>query len=59
MYDQRPLKVKTSISLDSDVVNAIKDLAEYDGRSFSQYINRVLKKHLAEIGQNDDPQDKK
>ncbi len=51
MYDQRPLKVKTSISLDSDVVNAIKDLAEYDGRSFSQYINRVLKQHLSEIEQ--------
>lgn len=42
----RPLKEKVSITLDSDVVEKIKTLAEEDERSFSQYINKVLKDHL-------------
>lgn len=50
MYDQRPLKKKMSITLDSDIEKAIKTLAEHDDRSFSQYINRVLRKHLETIG---------
>lgn len=50
MYDQRPLKKKMSITLDSDIEKAIKTLAERDDRSFSQYINRVLRKHLETIG---------
>ncbi len=50
MYDQRPLKKKMSITLDSDIEKAIKTLAERDDRSFSQYINRVLRKHLEAIG---------
>ena len=56
MYDQRPLKKKMSITVDSDIEQAIKDLAEQDDRSFSQYINRVLRKHLIEIGYFDDVQ---
>ena len=39
----RPLKEKVSITLDSDIVEKIKTLAEEDERSFSQYINKVLK----------------
>lgn len=39
----RPLKEKVSITLDSDVVQRIKELAEADDRSFSQYINMILK----------------
>ena len=50
MYDQRPLKKKMSITIDSDIEKAIKHLAERDDRSLSQYINRVLKKHLEDIG---------
>lgn len=50
MYDQRPIKTKVSISIDSDVEKACKDLAERDDRSFSQYINHVLRKHLEAIG---------
>ena len=50
MYEDRPLKKKISISIDSDIEKAIKSLAENDDRSFSQYINRVLKKHLEDIG---------
>lgn len=42
----KPLKVKVSITLDSNVEQKIKELAEYDGRSFSQYINRVLSFHI-------------
>ena len=42
----RPLKEKVSITLDSDIVERIKQLAEEDERSFSQYINKVLKDYL-------------
>ncbi len=39
----KPLKEKVSITLDEDIVEKIKDLADSDDRSFSQYINMVLK----------------
>ena len=42
----RPLKEKVSITHDGDVVEEVKRLAEEDDRSFSQYINRVLRKHV-------------
>ena len=42
----KPLKDKVSITLDGDVVERIKQLADNDDRSFSQYINMVLKEHL-------------
>ncbi len=42
----KPLKEKVSITLDSDIVEKIKQLAEEDERSFSQYINKVLKDYL-------------
>ncbi len=44
----KPLKIKVSITLDDDIVNQIKLLSEQDDRSFSQYINMVLKQHIAE-----------
>lgn len=44
----KSLKEKISITLDQDVVEKIKILAEEDDRSVSQYINIVLKKHLVE-----------
>ena len=44
----RPLKEKVSISLDGDLVEKVKQLAVYDDRTFSQYINIVLKEHLKE-----------
>lgn len=43
----KPLKLKVSITLDNDIVLKIKDLSEQDDRSFSQYINMVLKHHIA------------
>lgn len=42
----KPLKEKVSITLDSDIVKEIKDMAEKDDRSFSQYINKVLKEYV-------------
>ena len=42
----RPLKEKISITIDSDIVKKIKEMAEKDERSFSQYINMVLKEHI-------------
>lgn len=45
----KPLKNKVSITLDEDVIERIKQLAEDDDRSFSQYINMVLKEHLNKI----------
>jgi hypothetical protein len=42
----KPLKKKVSITLDSDLVEMIKTMAEEDDRSFSQYINMILKDHV-------------
>lgn len=46
--NDRPLKSKVSITLDDDVIEKIKELAEADDRNFSQYINMILKKHIKE-----------
>ena len=48
----KPLKNKVSITLDEDIIERIKQLAEDDDRSFSQYINMVLKEHLNNIDKN-------
>ena len=42
----KPLKEKISITVDSDVLEKIREQAEQDDRSLSQYINVVLKDHL-------------
>ena len=42
----KSLKEKVSITLDEDIVQKIRELAENDERSFSQYINMVLKYHI-------------
>ena len=42
----KPLKEKVSITLDEDIVQKIRELTENDERSFSQYINMVLKNHI-------------
>lgn len=46
----KPLKTKVSITLDSTVIERVKALAEEDDRSFSQYINIVLKEFLLKQG---------
>lgn len=46
----RPLKEKVSIKLDNNVIPGIKELAEQNDYSFSQYINLILKRHLQHSG---------
>lgn len=42
----KPLKTKVSITLDTDILEIVKKLAEQDDRSFSQYVNLILKDYL-------------
>lgn len=44
----KPLKEKISITIDADILQKLREKAELDERSLSQYINLVLKKHLEE-----------
>lgn len=48
----RPLKRRISITIDEDILENIKILAEDCDRSLSQYINLVLKHHLKEDTNN-------
>lgn len=45
----KSMKNKVSITLDEDIIIKIKELAENDDRSFSQYINMVLKEHIIKM----------
>lgn len=45
----KPLKEKISITLDNDLLEKLREKAEADDRSLSQYINIVLKKHLESL----------
>lgn len=42
----RPVKEKLSITIDSDLLEKLKECAEKDERSLSQYINLALKQHI-------------
>lgn len=42
----KPLKNKVSITLDEDIIQQLKELAEKDDRSFSQYVNLILRNYL-------------
>ncbi len=42
----KPLKIRTSITLDEDVYEKVKTLAENDDRSLSSYINLLLREHV-------------
>lgn len=42
----KPLKEKISITIDSDIIEKLRLLAENDDRSLSQYINIILKSYL-------------
>ena len=50
----KPLKSKVSISLDEDIIELVKLLAEEDDRSFSQYVNLVLRIHLNQMKQQEE-----
>lgn len=45
----KPMKKTISISLDYTVLDKVKELAEYDDRSLSSYINLVLREHLERL----------
>lgn len=49
----KPLKEKISITIDSDLLVKVKERAENDDRSLSQYINLVLKSHIANLEEKD------
>ncbi len=49
----KPLKEKVSITIDEDILSQLRYLAEQDDRSLSQYINLVLKAHLAALDTED------
>lgn len=44
----RPLKEKVSMTLDGDIVEGVKRLAEQHERSLSQYVNIILRDHIRE-----------
>ena len=51
----RPLKEKISITIDNDILAKLKERAEYDDRSLSQYINLVLKQHIRDAEKKKEP----
>lgn len=55
MVTLKPLKEKISITIDTDILAKIKEKAEYDDRSLSQYINIVLKQHIKSIEEKNKP----
>ena len=50
----KPLKEKISITIDNDILEKLRVLAENDDRSLSQYINIILKEHINELTSNVD-----
>jgi len=41
-------KIKTSISIDKDLYDKVKEIADNEDRSFSQQVNKMFKEYLAE-----------
>lgn len=48
----KPLKARISLTLDEDIVEQMKRLAEEDDRSLSQYINLILRDHIRSVTAN-------
>ena len=44
----KPLKERISITIDNDLLEKLREKAEYDDRSLSSYINLILRKHIEE-----------
>lgn len=42
-------KEKVSITLDSEIIEKIKEVAEMEDRSFSQCINLILKRYIKAV----------
>ena len=51
----KPLKEKISITIDNDLLAKLKEEAEKDDRSLSQYINLILKQHIITIENKEKP----
>lgn len=49
----KPLKDKVSITIDSDILEKAREMAETDDRSLSQFINIVLKEYINNIENKD------
>ena len=45
----KPLKEKISITIDSDLLEKMRKIADEDCRPLSQYINLVLRDHIREL----------
>ena len=47
--NMKPLKEKISITVDGDILEKARKLAEQDDRSLSQFINNALKDYVKKI----------
>ena len=45
----KPLMERISITIDSDLLEKLREIADEDCRPLSQYINLVLRKHVEEL----------
>ena len=45
----KPLKEKISITIDADLLKDLKEEADKDDRSLSQFINLILRKYIKEV----------
>ncbi len=52
----RSLKQKVSITLDGDLIERLRILAEEQDRSFSQFINMALKEYLKRLDKSGNSQ---
>ena len=49
----KPLKERISITIDSDLLEKLKKIADEDCRPLSQYINLVLRDHIRQLDGRD------
>ncbi len=47
----KPLKDKISITIDNDLLEELRKMAEEDDRSLSQLINRILKSYVSSLNE--------
>ena len=45
-------KVRLSVTIDTEVLDELRDRAKQDQRTLSNYINHILKQHLAQERQS-------
>ena len=45
----KPLKDRVTITIDQPILEKLRELAEYQDRSLSSYINLVLREHLEQL----------